>query len=159
MRSSDYARFFSKVSIDPRGCWEWTASTRSGYGAFKLSHRIISAHRLSYRIFYGEDAGQMLVCHKCDNKRCINPEHLFLGTYSDNLKDSYDKGIRPIQDLESFKKGHIPAHRLLTDSDALKVKNTILNRGAKTLRQISEEIGVPYQTIRDISSGRSYINI
>lgn len=87
----DQIRFESK--IDKSGeCHLWLAATWSkGYGQFTLNGKNHRAHRVSYQN-YNDNVGDMQVLHKCDNPRCVNPEHLFLGTNSDNRKDSYDKG-------------------------------------------------------------------
>lgn len=84
-------RFWSKV-LRTDGCWNWMAGrNRQGYGRFKVGGQTIGAHRVAYRIEHGALPGA-LVLHRCDNPRCVRPDHLWAGTPADNMNDKVAKG-------------------------------------------------------------------
>jgi hypothetical protein len=86
----------SKIKIDENGCWIWQGSTINGYGQAGFPDRKqSSAHRLSYKTHKGDIPDGVLVLHRCDVRNCVNPDHLFLGTHSDNIHDCIDKGRWP----------------------------------------------------------------
>lgn len=86
------------------GCWIWQGGkNKDGYGAATVNGKYINAHRLSFKLNIGEIPKGMFVCHTCDTPSCINPEHLFLGTHEDNMKDMKKKGRN-----HQTKKTHCP---------------------------------------------------
>jgi hypothetical protein len=90
-------RFEEKFVPEPNsGCWLWTAATKElGYGVIGVGsrgHGTDKAHRVSWKLYRGEIPAGMVVCHKCDTPACVNPDHLFLGTLGDNMRDCVRKG-------------------------------------------------------------------
>lgn len=90
--------FWNKVDKkEPNECWLWTGSCyKNGYGTIRRDGKVVSAHRTSYDLHHPLTLPisdiELFVCHKCDNVKCINPNHLFLGTQTDNMKDCSEKG-------------------------------------------------------------------
>lgn len=81
------------IKAGPDECWNWTAGTQhGGYGCFCVNYKSMGAHRHSWQFYRGEIPAELGVLHKCDNPRCVNPNHLFLGTRGDNNRDRSRKG-------------------------------------------------------------------
>lgn len=96
------ARFWAKVRITERGCWEWTGAHNSdGYGQLRFPstecRSTYQAHRLSWMFHRGPIPIGVYVCHRCDNPPCIRPDHLFLGTNHQNQLDALSKARRPVR--------------------------------------------------------------
>lgn len=130
------------------GCWNWQrAKLNGGYGQCSIKGKRILAHRLSYQTFIGPLKKGKNVCHHCDNPRCINPEHLFLGTPKKNIKDAIKKGRFDPDRLSTFSRNN--RLRKLTDEQVkdIRVSN-------QKLRILADTYGVSLTAISLIRSGK-----
>lgn len=98
--------FWSRVNKSIK-CWEWIGHRDSkGYGKFHFKNKPESAHRVSFLIHNGIIPKGLYVLHKCDNRACVKPDHLYLGTQTDNMRDMYAKGRGPHQSKTHCLRGH-----------------------------------------------------
>ena len=162
----DIERFFDFYIPEPNsGCWLWEGmlNKTSRYGLFNLGHgknvKQIGAHRLSYEIHKGEIPKGMCICHKCDVRECVNPDHLFLGTQKDNLDDMRAKGREGGWQKASPKKlselkNRMANNRLrtkLTKSDVENIRND-----KRSCIVLGKQYGVNRETIRQIRLNKSW---
>jgi hypothetical protein len=149
-------RFFKQVEKTDY-CWIWKACIDiDGYGRFSdKAHNIRTAHRYSYFFHHGDIPHGMLVCHKCDNPICVNPDHLFIGSSKDNsndmkAKNRAAKGQRhgSCTKPEKINRGNTHGMSKLIESDIPKIRNLIENK--KTLREVANEFNVSRSSIHRI---------
>lgn len=98
------------------GCWEWQgAIAKSGYGACYFQGRFSNAHRLAWTLTHGPIPNGMWVLHKCDNRKCVRPSHLYLGTVRENARDAVERGRHPRGETNGLSK--------LTEEQVREIRN------------------------------------
>lgn len=128
-------------------CWEWKGNKFNfGYGRFKLNGKYQRAHRLSYELFKGKIPEGLCVCHSCDNTSCVNPNHLWLGTQSENIKDCLKKNRTSRGEKNANFSKHIRPK--LTEKEVKEIRNSNLSS-----KELSKEYKVSASTIRKAKSG------
>lgn len=142
-------RFWENVK-KADGCWEWRGAVDGGgYGKLWLpGNKMCSAHRFSYELHVGPIPKGMCVCHTCDNPKCANPAHLWLGTHADNAADRKRKGRNGNQ------QGENQANAKLTDADVREIRQL-----PGTSREVAERFGVEASTVRRVRRGISWTHI
>lgn len=134
-------RFFSKVEKIDGGCWEYTgAIADTGYGIFWNGEKLVGAHRWAYSMFVGEIPDGHYVCHKCDNRRCVKPSHLFAGTPKDNMQDASRKGRTA--------RGENFVSAKLTEEQVLQIR-----ADNRPIRKIAEDYPICHATVSEIKRG------
>lgn len=136
LRDSDVQRFWSKVNKEaPNGCWEWTAATlvSGGYGAFRLKGVTQRAHRVSYFLINGELTPGLVIIHKCDNPKCVNPAHLNQGTQAENMSTVPDWGRNKFE---------VNGRMKLSDDAIIEIL-----QGGKSDRHYARKYGVDHKSI------------
>ena len=153
LSEKDIARFWSKVKIgSPDECWEWQACTfNKSYGLLQLKNGATQAHRISWTIEFGVIQEDMCVCHKCDNTKCVNPDHLFLGTVAENNQDRAKKG------RSGDSSGEKNPGAKLKKEDVLEIR--ILLSQKISQRKIAKKFGVGKTAIARIFQGTHWKGI
>jgi HNH endonuclease len=140
-------RFWSKVSgIGEGKCWDWigTLDTK-GYGMIYIPRKFHRAHRVSFSLHFGINlTSDQKLCHRCDNRRCVNPDHLFIGTIADNHKDMIAKGRMVLPPPPKIGEAHHLAK--LTVNAVIEARQ--LNKQGWSHRRLAEKFGVTQCVMR-----------
>ncbi|KKK69959.1 hypothetical protein LCGC14_2928820 [marine sediment metagenome] len=140
----------SRTKFDPdTGCWNYQMfRTKQGYGRITYRNRKYPAHRVAYKIWFGDFPNHLNVCHHCDNKLCVRPSHLFVGTYKDNSQDAVHKG----RTAKQF--GELSGRAKLTEEQVLCIiKNT------DSGRKIAKKYNVSEALVSMIKTGKTWQHV
>lgn len=154
VRSIAPKRFLDKIAFGKvNECWEWKASlTTSGYGKIAISKNgkdtHDGAHRFLYALLNGELKNNVWVLHKCDNRKCVNPNHLFGGTRNDNIQDMISKGRR------SSTAGSKNGRSKITESDLPHIREMLKN--GNKLVDISAEFKISISRVSAIKNNKNW---
>lgn len=158
LTEKEIRRFWNSIdSKDRESCWNWkghlnAVKKENGYGTFCVSRdgrrNLLKAHRVSFVLSKG-DTGGLLVLHRCDNRNCCNPDHLFLGTYKDNAVDCKTKGR-----LNSPKGERINT-AILSPEQVVEIREMYSSSG-RSLAWVASKFGVSRHTIHAIVQKRNW---
>ncbi len=139
-------RFWSKVEIkDLFECWEWK-HCKSGYPTFSYDLREMPANRVCWTLIFGEIPEGLFVCHHCDNPKCVNPAHLFLGTHRDNMIDMHKKGRHRV------KENHYENAKKLQ-----KVDIKAIRKSNEHIRKIADRYGITQGVVTRIKHHKHWL--
>lgn len=150
-------RLLKKYEVNESGCWDWQGAIKpSGYGQITVGSRTdgsrknVTAHRAAYEAFNGR-IGSAWVLHRCDNPRCINPRHLYLGDRRQNTKDAIDRDRYPSTVGERNGNAKIKEH-MARNIKFLRSRNC-------SCGDIADGFGISINIVKEISSGRTWSHI
>lgn len=137
-----------KIRVSESGCYEYQgAITSAGYGSIRRDHRSWQAHRYVWTLVNGQIPYGLHVCHKCDNKKCLNPEHLFLGTHLDNMRDKRAKGRENMSGLRPGEFRPLPIYgekshlAKISNAMVMEIRTSVLQHRTPQ-KAVAERVGI-----------------
>lgn len=139
----------------PEACWEWQRSvTAKGYGQLRANGKGTTAHRYAYVLVNGPISPGMVVCHRCGNRRCVNPHHLYAGTPKQNTRDAIDMGTFQ---YPSPPRGSAQHHSRLSEAEVLDIYRRA--HDGEALKHIARDYDITIAQVSQIKRGLSWGHI
>lgn len=138
--------FWSRIT-QQEGCWEWQGATVSGYGCYRSKGKTRYAHRTAYELAVGPLNAGDCVLHRCDNRLCCRPDHLFIGDRADNIRDAADK------DRTRF--GTARPQAKLTDDDVRHIRS-LYSSGRYSQQALAGLFGVAQMTVSNVVTRKTW---
>jgi hypothetical protein len=145
-----HVRFWDRVK-KADGCWLWTGKiNHNGYGSLQVNYSWRLAHRVAWALVNGPIPKGLNACHKCDNPRCVNPAHLFLGTAADNVRDAKQKGRVCCGEAHCFAR---------LDNKRVRAIRKIYASGEQDQYELADHFGVAVMTINRVVNWKSWCHV
>lgn len=146
------SQLLDRVKRSASGCWEWHGPVNwKGYGTMSFDGKKQRAHRVSYQLLCGPVDGNTLVLHRCDNRRCVNPTHLFAGTAADNSRDMVGKG------RDADHRGERNERAKLTSQMVLRIRAEVAT--GRRVTEVARELGLHHSTVSDAVRGKNWSHV
>ena len=145
-------RFWSRV-VKTESCWNWQRLHETGYGKLRVAGKLLFAHRLSWEMFRGPIPLGMWIMHKCDNRACVNPDHLQVGTPLDNVRDMVAKG----RQRWIPKPGSANGYAKLSEEKVIRIR--AMRAAGMTQQSIADEMNISRGNISMITARKVWKHI
>lgn len=153
----DINRFWSKVAKgNSAECWDWIGNLyKDGYGQVMINKTSRRAHRISYELTVGPIPAGMVIMHKCDNRKCVNPNHLCLGTQKENIHDMIAKGRKaPI-----YRQGSLNGRATIAEDDIRYIRAVAVKGRGGNVQMLAEKYSITTTQVLSILSKKSWSHI